>query len=82
MSARRQKGTVAVYTNITEIKHAEEEIRAAKRQTRAGQRPRNGEEQGIGGLVYQIVEVSVATGILINILGLERGKNCIEPERN
>ena len=56
-------GTVAVYTNITEIKRAEEEIREAKRQAELAQRARDREEPGAGGAVEQAFEISLAAGL-------------------
>ena len=71
-----------MYTNITEIKHAEEEIRAANSKLEQANDLVTEKNKALEALVYQIVEISVAPGLLINILGLERGKNCRRAERS
>ena len=60
-------GTVAVYTNITEIKRAEEELREAKRKAELANAARQREEPGARGAVDEAVEVSVAPGLLVDL---------------
>ena len=59
-------GTVAVYTNITEIKRAEEELREAKRKAELANELVSEQKRGAGGPVDEAVEVPVTPGLFVD----------------
>ena len=73
-------GTVAVYTNITEIKRAEEELREAHRQAELAQAAGEREEPGARGAVDQAVEISVAAGLLLDLHRPARRRDRLGPQ--
>ena len=73
-------GTVAVYTNITEIKRAEEEVHEAKRKAELANELVSEKEPGAGGPVDKAVEVPVTPGVRIDLHRPAGRRDRLEPQ--
>ena len=73
-------GTVAVYTNITEIKRAEEELREAKRKAELANELVSDKEPGAGGPVDQAVEIPLAAGLFVDLHRPARRRDRLGPQ--
>ena len=73
-------GTVAVYTNITKIKRAEEKVREAGREAELAKELVTEKNKALEVLIDEAVEIPVTPGLLIDILGLEKRGNRLDPQ--
>ena len=73
-------GTVAVYTNITEIKRAEEELREAKRKAELANELVSEQKREPGDPVDEAVEVPVTPGLFVDFHRPAQRRDRLEPQ--